>query len=73
MQELRNKIATIAVDYLFGDELYKGDTVEILDERVEEFFLGTRRVIKVKPLNRSGAAEKEIFESEVAFVRDKEA
>ncbi len=73
MQKLRNKIATIGVDYLFRDELYLGDTVEILDEREEKFVLGTRQVIMVKPLNRSGAAEKEIFESEVTFVRDKEA
>lgn len=73
MQKLRNRIATIRVDYLFQDGLYLGDTVEILDEREEKFFLGTRRVIKVKPISRSGSAEREIFESEVIFVRDKEA
>jgi hypothetical protein len=73
MEQLMNKIATIIVDYLFEDGLYLGDTVKILDERQERFFLGTRRVIRVGSLTRPGTAEKEIFESEVNSVRTQDA
>ena len=73
MEQLKNKIATIRVDYLFEDGLYLGDTVKILDVRQEKFFLGTRRVIRVKSLTRPGTGEKEIFESEVNSVRAEDA
>lgn len=71
MEKLRNKIATIAVDYLFDDELFLGDPVEILDQREERHeLLGKRVAIKVKSLQRP-EVEKWILRSEVVFVREK--
>ena len=71
MDELRGKIATIAVDYLIEDILFLGDPIEILDQREEKHeLLGRRVIIKVKSLERP-EVEKWIWKSEVAFVRDK--
>jgi|MudIll2142460700_1097286.scaffolds.fasta_scaffold135592_2 hypothetical protein len=71
MGKLVGKIATIAVDYLFEDRLYLGDTVEILEQKEEKFFFGKRTVIKVKSL-RFPKIEKEIFRSEIIFIRPKD-
>ena len=71
MEELREKIATIAVDYLFDEKLFLGDPVVILDQREEKHeLLGKRVAIKVKSLERP-AVEKWIWRSEVVFVREK--
>ena len=71
MEELREKIATIAVDYLFDEKLFLGDPVVILDQREEKHeLLGKRVAIKVKSLERL-EVEKWIWRSEVVFVREK--
>lgn len=71
MEKLVGKMATIAVDYLFGDGLYLGDAVEISEQKEEKFFFGKRTVIRVKSL-RSPKIEKEIFRSEIVFSRPKD-
>lgn len=71
MDELKDKLATISVDYLFDDKLFLGDPVEIIDQREERHeLLGKRLAIKVKSLQRP-EAEKWIWRSEVVFVREK--
>lgn len=71
MEELRGKIATIAVDYLFEEKLFLGDPVEILDQKEEKHeLLGKRVAIKVKSLERPDI-EKWIWKSEIVFIREK--
>ncbi len=73
MDDLRGKIAIIAVDYLAKDGLIQGDPVEILDQREEPFFLD-QRVIKLKARSlRHPNVEREIFRSEVVSVRDRKS
>ena len=73
MEDLKGKIAIIAVDYLAKDGLVQGDPVEILDQREEPFFRDHKVVkIRVRSL-RHPDVEKEIFKSEVVAIRDKNA
>ena len=72
VEELRGKIATIAVNYLYKDKLLLGDLVEILDQREEKYELRERRLaIKVRSVKRP-EVEKWIWGSEVVFAREKE-
>ncbi len=70
METLVGKIATIGVDFLYSQELYLGDPVEVLEQREEDFFLGKRVVVKVKSL-RDPKIVREVFRSEIVFVRPK--
>ena len=70
MEKVVGNLATIGVDFLYSQELYLGDPVEVLEQREEEFFLGKRVVVKVKSL-RDPKIVKEVFRSEIAFVRPK--
>ena len=70
MGNLVGKLATIGVDSLSSQELYLGDPVEILEQREEDFFLGKRVVVKVKSL-KDPKIVKEVFRSEIVFVRPK--
>ena len=70
MENLVGKLATIGVDYLYSQELYLGDSVEILEQREEDFLLGKRVVVKVKSL-RDSKTVRDVFRSEIVFVRSK--
>jgi len=70
MENLVGKLATIGVDSLYSQEFYLGDSVEILEQREEDFFLGKREVVKVRSL-RDPKIVKEVFRSEIVFVRPK--
>jgi hypothetical protein len=71
VEELKEKAARIAVDYLAKERLDFGDPVEILEQEVVSHeLIGCRLALKVKSLKRL-KAEKWIWKSEVVFVRDK--
>jgi len=71
MEQLVVKKATICVDYLYGNELYYKETVEILDQReIEHELIGKRLAIKVRSDDHP-EVEKWILRSEVAAVKNK--
>jgi hypothetical protein len=73
MENLVGKLANIAVDYLFEDQLLLADPVEIIDQKeVTHELLGKRVAIRVKSI-QCPEIEKWIMRSEVIFIRSKSA